>query len=68
MFINAQTGITTHTTLQEMRHLQPTKPMHCDNYTTTVIVNNSIKKQRSRAMDMQYHWLVDQVQQINYDI
>ena len=63
-----ENGIPIRTTLQEMVHSQPPTPIHCDNSTATGIVNNSIENKCPRAMDMQYHWLVDQVQQINYDI
>ena len=51
-----------------MVHSQPPTPIHCDNSTATGIVNNSIENKCPCAMDMRYHWLVDQAQQINYDV
>ena len=35
---------------------QPKTPVHCDNATAVGIANNTIKRQRSRAMEMRYFW------------
>jgi hypothetical protein len=45
--------------LKELGHPQPPIPIHIDNTTTVGIVNNTIKRQRSRAMEMRYFWLLD---------
>jgi len=42
-----------------MGHPQPPTPIHIDNTTAVGIVNNTIKRQRSRAMEMRYFWLLD---------
>ena len=42
-----------------MGHPQPPIPIHIDNTTTVGIVNNTTKRQRSRAMEMRYFWLLD---------
>ena len=47
-------------TLEEMGHPQLPTPVHIDNSTAVGIVNNTIKQQRSRAMEMRYFWLLDQ--------
>ena len=39
-------------TLDEMGHQQPLTPIHVDNTTDVGIVNNTIKRQRCRAMNM----------------
>ena len=39
-----------------MGHPQPKIPVHCDNATAVGIANNTIKRQRSRAMEMRYFW------------
>ena len=44
--------------LDELVHKQPITPVHVDNTTAVGIVNNSIKRQRSRAMNMHYFWLL----------
>jgi hypothetical protein len=46
-------------TLEEMGHPQPPTPIHIDNSTTVGIVNNKIKRQKSRSMEMRYFWLLD---------
>ena len=46
-------------TLQELGHQQPPTPIHIDNSTTVGIVNNTVKRQKSRSMEMRYFWLLD---------
>ena len=46
-----------------MGHAQPRTPVHVDKTTCVGIVNNTIKRQRSRAMEMRYFWLLDQTTQ-----
>ena len=48
-------------TLDEMGHPQPATPIHMDNSTAVGIANDSVKKQRSRSMEMQPFWTTDQV-------
>ncbi len=43
-----------------MGHPEPPTPIHIDNTTAVGIVNSTIKKQKSHAMEMQYFWLLDQ--------
>jgi hypothetical protein len=43
----------------ELGHPQPPTPIHIDNTTAVGIVNNTIKQQRSHAMEMRYFWLLD---------
>ena len=45
--------------LAELGHPQPPIPIHVDNTTAVGIVNNTIKRQQSRAMEMRYFWLLD---------
>ena len=54
--------------LQELGHPQPPTPIHVYNTTAIGIVNNTIKRQRSRAMEMRYFWLIDQYCQKYLDI
>ena len=46
-------------TLTELGHPQPATPIHIDNTTVVGIINNTIKRQRSQAMEMRYFWLLD---------
>ena len=60
LFLNAKQTKIIRITLEELGHPQPPTPMHIDNSTTVGIVNNTIKKQKSRSMEMRYMWLLDQ--------
>jgi hypothetical protein len=59
LFLNAQEAKVIRIVLEELGHPQPPTPIHADNTTTVGIVNNTIKRQRSRAMEMCYFWLLD---------
>ena len=63
VFTNARMGKIMRLTLLEMGHPQPATPIHTDNTTAAGIANNTVKRQRSRAMDMRYFWITDQVEQ-----
>jgi hypothetical protein len=59
LFLNAKEAKIIRLTLQELGHPQPPTPIHIDNSTTVGIVNNTIKRQKSRSMEMRYFWLLD---------
>ena len=61
LFLNCKEGRIMRLTLQEMGHPQPFTPIHCDNMTSTGIEKDTIKKQRSRSMEMSFFWVTDQV-------
>ncbi len=46
--------------LADMGHPQPPTPIHCGNATAVGIANNTVKKHRSRLMEMRYFYIVDQ--------
>ena len=50
-----------------MGHSQPKTPINTDNKTTSDISNRTVKRKRLRAMDMRYFWIVDQVDQKQFD-
>ena len=54
LFLNAQEAKSMQLTLAEMGHPQPPIPIHCDNTTAIGICHNTIKRQRSWAMNMTY--------------
>jgi hypothetical protein len=56
LFLNCQEGIIFRLTLEDIRHKQPKIPVHWDNTTTVGIANNTIKRQRLRAMEMRSFW------------
>ncbi len=59
LFLNAQEAKIMRLFLIELGHPQPPTPIHIDNTPTVGIVNNTVKQQPSRAMEMQYFWLLD---------
>ena len=68
LFLNTQEAKVIRLILEELGHPQPPTPMHVDNSTAVGIVNNTIKRQRSRSMEMRYFWLLDQETQKYVDI
>ena len=56
LFLNVQEAKVIWLVLKELGHPQPPTPIHINNTTTVGIVNNTIKRQWSRAMEMQYFW------------
>ncbi len=59
LFLNAEEANIIQLVLKELGHLQPRTPIHINNTTTVGKVNNTIKQQRSWAMEMQYFWLLN---------
>jgi hypothetical protein len=53
LFLNAQEANVLRLTILELGHPQPPTPIHINNTTAIGIVNNTIKCQRSHAMEMQ---------------
>ena len=60
LFLNEQEARILRLILYEMGYPQPQTPVHVDSTTCVGIVNNTIKRQRSQSMEMQYFWLLDQ--------
>ena len=54
--------------MTDLGHPQPKTPVHCDNATAVDIANNTVKRQRSRAMEMHFFWIGDKVSQDMYHI
>ena len=68
LFLNCQEGMIVRLTLEDLGHPQPIIPVHCDNATAVGIANNTIKRQRSRSMEMRYFWVGDKVAQDLYSL
>jgi hypothetical protein len=52
LFHNCQTGIIFRSILEDMGHIQPKTPVHCNNATVVGIPNSTVKWQWSRSMEM----------------
>ena len=63
LFLNTQEAKVIRIILHKLGHPQPPTPIHIDNTTAVGIVNSTIKRQRSRSMEMRYFWLLDQQSQ-----
>eukprot|EP00804_Cyclotella_cryptica_P002622 CCRYP_010444-RD/>CCRYP_010444-RD protein AED:0.34 eAED:0.29 QI:0/-1/0/1/-1/0/1/0/485 len=68
LFHNCKEGKILRLILGELGHQQPPTPIHCDNATATGIANDTIKKQRARAMEMRFFWVTDQVKQRFFNV
>jgi len=68
LFYNCQDATVLRLTLEELGHKQPATPVHCDNSTAAAIANNTVKKQRSRAMEKNFFWVADQVARKNFNV
>ena len=60
LFHNCQTAVMIRNMLFALGHIQPPTPAKTDNSTAASFVNNTLKKKRSKAWDVRYHWLCDQ--------
>ena len=67
-FYNAKKGKILRLRLEEMGYKQGPTMIFVDNNTASGIYNSTIKRQRSRAMNGQYFWLIDQVNLNTYRI
>jgi len=63
LFVNGREAIPLRNTLIKLGHLQPPTPILTDNSTAAGFANNTIKQKLSKAMDMRFYWIKDQVEQ-----
>ena len=68
LYHNCQTAIVFRDILKDMGHPQPKTPVHCDNATAVGIANNTVKRQRSRSMEMRFFWISDKIAQEMYQV
>ena len=68
LFLNGQAAVPIRITLMEMYHPQPPTPIQVDNSTAVGIANKSIKQKRSKAMDMRFHWIIDRILQMHFNV
>ena len=68
LFMNAKEVRIIRLTLKELGRPQPPTPIHCDNATAAGIANGSVKRQCSRAIEMGYFYICDQVKNGEFDV
>jgi hypothetical protein len=57
LYINVNKAVPMHQILAEIGHKQPKTPIQTDNTTACGVVNHNIQPQRTKALDMHFHWL-----------
>jgi len=68
LFMNAQHGAILRTTLEDMDCKQQVTPIYTDNKCAEGIANESITLQKSKSMDMRFHWVRDRVRQQQFQV
>ena len=68
LFVNSKEETILRQNLHDLGHPQPTTQIRTDNSTADGIANDTIKQQRSQAIDMRYHWIRDRVQQKHFNV
>ena len=68
LFVAAKEATVLRTTLEEMGHPQPPTPIQVDNSTADGIVNETVKQQRSKAIDMRFYWVRDRIAQNQFHV
>ena len=63
LFTNMKEGVIQCIALEEMQWPQPPTPITVDNSTAVGLAQDTIKANKSRAMDMHLHWIQDRAQQ-----
>ena len=66
LFTNMKEGVIQHIALEEMQWPQPPTPIIVDNSTAAGLAQDTIKANKSRAMDMYLHWIQDRAQQCQF--
>jgi hypothetical protein len=59
LFMNAKETKIIRLNLHQLGHPQPPTPIHVDNSTAVGIVTNTMKRNKSRSIEMRYFWLLD---------
>ena len=57
LYMNAKLAVSIRQALIEMGHPQPPTKIKTDNSTANGIINDTIKQNRSKAIDMRFYWL-----------
>ena len=62
VFMNAKEAVPIKQTLEEMGHPQPPTEITTNNQTAHGILNKTCKQTRSKAINMNYYWVRDWIQ------
>jgi hypothetical protein len=59
LYINAREAVYIRIILKDLGHKQPATPIQTDNSMAEAVCNGNIQPNRTKAMDMRFHWLRD---------
>ncbi len=65
LFLNCQDRMIFKSTLEDMCHLQPKIPVHCNIANSVGIANNTTKRQISQVMEMRYFWTCERIHKMS---
>ena len=68
IFTNAKEAVPIRLTLEEMGHKQPPTEITTDNLTASGTLNETFKQTRSKAIDMNCHWVRDRITQKQFKL
>ena len=68
LFMNARHSINLRNILEDLGYPQPPTNILCDNKCAVGIATDTAQAKRSKATDMRWHWIRDQVRQGRFDI
>ena len=69
-YLNSQDACPLRQTLIDLGHAQPNTgtPLQTDNECAEGILNDTVKQNRSKAIDMRFYWLKDRISQGQFTI
>jgi hypothetical protein len=68
LFFNGKEGTVVRSTLEDLRWKQEPTEITTDNTTADGIANDTVKQNRSKAMDMWFYWIRDRVKQKQFNV
>ena len=68
LFHNCKEATILRNSLADMGYPQPPTPVQTDNSTASGIVNDTVKQQRSKAIDMRFYWVRDRIKQGHFHV
>ena len=68
LFHNTKEATPLRTTLEELGHPQPPKPVLVDNSTVVGLANDTVTQRQSHAIDMHFYWVRDCINQQQYHV
>jgi hypothetical protein len=68
LFVNGKEGTVVRNTLENLRWKQEPTEITTDNTTADGITNDTVKQNRSKAMDMSFYWIRDRIEQKQFSV